>query len=101
MPKGGPRPGAGRPPGSRNRRTRELQERLDRLGIDPVGALIRVAQCAEAEGDLTLAEKCWRGLLPYAGPRPTMLRQVPAGPDSVPASTSIELPSWWRPGRAS
>jgi hypothetical protein len=99
MPRGGKRPGSGRPPGSRNQRTKELQERLDRAGCDPISALIRLAQHAEAEGDLTLAEKCWRGLLPYAGPRPTMLRQVSAVPDSAPAVT---LPSWWKPsGRAS
>jgi hypothetical protein len=92
MPKGGRRPGAGRPPGSRNRRTRERTERLDRLGLDPITALARLAQHAEAEGDLVLAEKCWRGLMPFAGPKPTMPRQVPAGPDSASA---ITLPSWW------
>src|SRR3954451_15347187 len=96
MARGGPRPGSGRPRGSRSRRTVEMTERLDRLGLDPLAALARLAQHAEAEGDLTLAERCWRGLLPYAGPRPTMLRQVPAGADHAP---EIQLPSWWRPGR--
>jgi hypothetical protein len=98
MLKGGLRPGAGRPPGARNRRTREMTERLDRLGLDPIAALARLAQHAEAEGNLALAERCWSGLLPYAGPKPTVLRQVPPGPDHAPA---VELPSWWRPGRAS
>jgi hypothetical protein len=83
MPKGGARPGSGRPPGSRNRRTREMTERLDRLGLDPIAALARLAQHAEAEGDLALAERCWSGLLPYAGPKPTVLREgflPPEGP---------------------
>jgi hypothetical protein len=101
MPKGGLRPGAGRPPGARNRRTREMTERLDRLGLDPIAALARLAQHAEAEGDLTLAERCWSGLLPYAGPKPTVLRQVSAGPDSASSAPAVTLPSWWKPGRAS
>jgi hypothetical protein len=63
-----------------------MTERLDRLGLDPIAALARLAQHAEAEGDLTLAEKCWRGLLPYAGPKPTPLRQVLPGPDPAPAA---------------
>ena len=86
MARGGPRPGSGRPQGSRNRRTVEMTERLDRLGLDPIAALARLAQHAEAEGDLTLAEKCWRGLLPYAGPKPTPLRQVLPGLDPAPAA---------------
>ena len=75
-----------------------MTERLDRLGLDPIAALARLAQHAEAEGNLALAERCWSGLLPYAGPRPTMLRQV--GPDAA-STPAVELPSWWRPGRAS
>src|SRR3954465_13731475 len=106
MARGGPRPGSGRPRGSRNRRTVEMTERLDRMGLDPIAALARLAQHAEAEGDLTLAEKCWRGLLPYAGPKPTppagFSAQVSPQPASAPAVAAVELPSWWRPtGRAS
>src|SRR4051794_41928173 len=93
MARGGPRPGSGRPRGSRNRRTVEMTERLDRLGLDPIAALARLAQHAEAEGDLTLAEKCWRGLLPYAGPTPTPLRQGLPGPDPPPAPAG-GLPAW-------
>ena len=98
MPRGGPRPGAGRPPGARNKRTREMAERLDRLGLDPIAALARLAQAAEAEGDLDLAERAWRGLLPYAGPKP--LRQSLPGPDPDPAP-EVDLPAWERSGRAS
>jgi len=101
---GGKRPGSGRPAGSRNKRTREMVERLDRLGLDPISALARVAERAEAAGDLDLAERCWRGLMPYAGPKPTVPRQnapTPDKPTAASASTPVvELPSWWRPGRA-
>ena len=77
-----------------------MTERLDRLGLDPIAALARLAQHTEAEGDLALAQRCWSGLLPYAGPRPTMLRQGLPGPDAA-STPAVELPSWWRPGRAS
>jgi hypothetical protein len=84
-----------------------MTERLDRLGLDPIAALARLAQAAEAEGDLALAERCWHGLLPYAGPRPTPPSisrpempppaiSLPEMPQSAPA---IELPSWFQPGR--
>jgi hypothetical protein len=71
-----------------------MTERLDRMGLDPIAALARLAQHAEAEGNLALAERCWSGLLPYAAPRPTVLRQVIPGPAPAPTSR-VELPSWW------
>jgi hypothetical protein len=86
MPRGGRRPGAGRPAGARNKRTQEMIERLDRLGLDPIAALARLAQHAEAEGNLDLAERAWRGLLPYAGPRPTPPRAA------SPVAPAIPLP---------
>jgi hypothetical protein len=98
---GGKRVGSGRPAGALNKRSREMVERLDRLGLDPIAALARLAQHAEAEGNLALAERCWRGLMPYAGPKPAVPRQVLPGPDSASSAPAIELPSWWRPGRAS
>jgi hypothetical protein len=78
-----------------------MTERLDRLGLDPIAALARLAQCAEAEGNLALAERCWSGLLPYAGPKPTppsMSRLETPQPAPAPAP-AIELPSWFQPGR--
>jgi hypothetical protein len=71
-----------------------MTERLDRLGFDPITALARLAQHAEAEGNLALAERCWSGLLPYAAPKPTVLRQVIASPDPASAP-AVQLPSWW------
>src|SRR6187551_1052278 len=103
MPKGGARPGSGRPPGSRNRRTREMTERLDRLGLDPIAALARLAQHAEAEGDLALAQRCWSGLLPYAGSRPTLPREgfsaLEKGPPAEGISRPEKTPASAIPGR--
>jgi hypothetical protein len=90
MPRGGPRPGSGRPPGARNRRTREMTERLDRLGLDPIAALARLAQ--HAEGNLALAERCWSGLLPYAAPRPTLPREGFSVPEKGLPTEGISCP---------
>jgi hypothetical protein len=61
-----------------------MTERLDRLGLDPIAALARLAQHAEAEGNLDLAERAWRGLLPYAGPRLAPLREGFSAPEKGP-----------------
>src|SRR3954449_8195758 len=92
MARGGPRPGSGRPRGSRNRRTVEMTERLDRLGLDPIAALARLAQHAEAEGNLDLAERAWRGLLPYAAPRPTVPREGFSVPEKGLPAEGISRP---------
>src|SRR3954463_13567460 len=92
MPRGGSRVGSGRPPGSRNKRTLVMTERLDRMGLDPIAALARLAQHAEAEGDLALAEPCWPVLLPYAAPRPTLPREGFSAPEKGPPAEGISRP---------
>ena len=67
-------------------------ERLDRLGLDPIAALARLAQHAEAEGNLDLAERAWRGLLPYAGPRPTLSREGFSAPENERPAEGISRP---------
>ena len=60
---GGKREGAGRPKGSRMRRSDELAERLISEGRCPVEALVRLAERAEAEGDLTQAIGAWKSVI--------------------------------------
>jgi hypothetical protein len=43
MPRGGPRPGAGRPPGARNKRTVELLRAVETGGITPLDSVAAVA----------------------------------------------------------
>jgi len=105
MPRGGPRPGSGRPPGSRNKRTLELISKLDAMGCDPALELMRLGRKAEAEGNLDLASRAYAVLMRYRWPMPAELLALrkessPASPQSAPAP-AVELPSWWRPGRAS
>lgn len=42
MPKGGPRPGAGRPKGSRNKRTQEQEQAVEESGMTPLEYLTSV-----------------------------------------------------------
>jgi hypothetical protein len=59
----------GRPKGSQNRRTLDIEQRLDRIGCDPIEGLARIGRQAEEEGDLRLAADCYRHLAPYIAPR--------------------------------
>ena len=43
MPSGGKRPGAGRPKGATNKHSREISERLDAMGVDPIEAMAWIA----------------------------------------------------------
>ena len=61
---GGSRPGAGRPKGSRMRRSDILADRLLSNGKCPVEALVRLAEKAEAEGDLSQAISALKGIVP-------------------------------------
>ncbi|MCT2538759.1 hypothetical protein [Sedimentimonas flavescens] len=67
---GGKREGAGRPKGSRMRRSDALAEKIVAAGLCPVDALIRLAERAENEGDLGQAIGAWKSILPYIYPRP-------------------------------
>ena len=66
MPRGGIRPGAGRPKGSKNKRTIALLERLEELNFDLIGGLVDMAENSEDEKIRLEARKT---LMPYAYPR--------------------------------
>jgi hypothetical protein len=65
MARGGRRPGAGRPPGSRGQKSADLAARLDELNCDPAEGLARIAARAEAAGDLDLACRAYATLMPF------------------------------------
>lgn len=67
---GGKRAGAGRPKGSRSRRSEAVAEKLLALGKCPVDALIRLAEEAEADGDRSQAINAWKTILPFVYPKP-------------------------------
>lgn len=85
MPRGGPRPGAGRPKGSPSARTEAVRQLFERLSTErpnyhPVLALIDLADKAEAEGNLPLARDCHSAAAPFIVPRP---RPVEIDPDGA------------------
>jgi hypothetical protein len=52
--KGGANPGAGRPKGSRNKRTLELQRQIEESGLTPLAYLLSVMRNEQAEEPLRL-----------------------------------------------
>tara|TARA_R110002051_G_scaffold170789_1_gene241328 strand:+ start:6243 stop:6611 length:369 start_codon:yes stop_codon:yes gene_type:complete len=74
---GGKRDGAGRPKGSRMRRSEELAEKLIASGKCPLEALVRLAEQAESEGDISQAVNAWKSALPYIYPRPKAIEVAP------------------------
>ena len=77
---GGKREGAGRPKGSLTRRSEILGEALLANNNCPVGALMRLAEKAEAQGDLGQAIGAWKSIIPYVYPKP---KAVEVEPESV------------------
>src|SRR3954452_4313785 len=75
MPKGGRREGAGRPRGSRGRRTRESTARAEALGPTPLEVLLESMHAARAEGERAEAGDCAKAAAPYVHPKlaPTSL----------------------------
>jgi hypothetical protein len=67
--RGGARAGAGRPRGSVNKRSEEIEAKLQALGCDPAEGLAKIASEAWAEGDKDLAARCFTSLLPYIFPK--------------------------------
>ena len=80
MPKGGPRPGAGRPRGSRGRRTREAVAKAEALGPTPLEVLLVSMHAARAEGERAEAVECAKAAAPYVHSKPA--------PTSAPAAVS-------------
>lgn len=64
---GGKRPGAGRPKGSKNKRSLEIQERLDELGVDPIEGMAVIAMDPTTSPELKLS--CYKELAQYVAPK--------------------------------
>ena len=86
MPSGGLRLGAGRPKGSRGRRTKSVEERLARHGVDPIEVLVGIGLEAREAGDLTLAASVFKELARYLYPQ-----RKAADPVAVQAPQILEV----------
>jgi hypothetical protein len=65
--KGGARPGAGRPKGSTNKRSQEIQDRLDDLGVDPIEGMAMIASDPTSTPELKY--QCFKELAQYVAPK--------------------------------
>jgi hypothetical protein len=68
MPKGGPREGAGRPRGSRGKRTRASIAQAETLGPTPLEVLLE-SMLAAHEGERAEAVDCAKAAAPYVHPK--------------------------------
>jgi hypothetical protein len=71
MPKGGPREGAGRPRGSRGKRTRDSIAKAEALGPTPLEVLLVSMHAARAEGERAEAVEYASIAAPYVHPKVT------------------------------
>src|SRR4051794_6698111 len=69
MPKGGRREGAGRPRGSRGKRTREAVPEAGALGPTPLEVLLESMHAARAESERAEAVECAKAAAPYVHPK--------------------------------
>src|SRR3954454_8947133 len=96
MPKGGSREGAGRPRGSRGKRTAESVAKAEALGPTPLEVLLESMLAARAEGERAEAVDCAKAAAPYvhsklaptSPPRPSSMKPTIAC-YSMPNSSSL------------
>ena len=69
MPKGGPQPGGGRPKGSLNKRTKEIQEKALAGGSTPLEVMLQAMHAHQLKGDLDKAAERAKDAAPYMHPR--------------------------------
>jgi hypothetical protein len=67
--KGGARPGAGRKPGSANKKTREIADKAAQDGITPLEVMLEAMREFRVKGDLEKAASVAKDAAPYMHPR--------------------------------
>ena len=70
----------GRTKGTPNKRTLEVQERLQELGCDPIEGMVRIGTAAEQRGEYQLAGQMYKELAQYVAPK-RRVTQHSADPD--------------------
>ena len=95
---GGKREGAGRPKGSRNRRSTDIQARLDELGIDPIEGMALIAANRTDElgikddVPLNLRAQMYKELAPYVAYRLKAV-EMSVEPSDAPTEITVRLVS--------
>lgn len=87
MPRGGRRPGAGRKPGGRNRKSREIADRATAEGITPLEVMLETMRFHHSKGELDAAAEVAARAAPYCHPR---LSTIEVGGSGGPPIRMIE-----------
>lgn len=66
--------------------TREVSERLEVLGLDPISGLARIGIRAEAAGELAIAKSCYAELAQYVYPKRRAVEHSGPGGGPIPIS---------------
>lgn len=75
MAHGGKRPGAGRPRGGANKKTREIADRAASEGITPLEVMLKAMRDAYEGGNMDDAARYARDAAPYTHPRLQQIEQ--------------------------
>ena len=87
--KGGKRPGAGRPKGAINKRSKELTERLDDLGVDPIEGMAMIS--ADPTTSPELKFQCFKELAQYIAPKRKAVEQHTTGDVTIEVGNFQDL----------
>ena len=85
MSKGGARPGAGRPKGQANKRSKEISDRLEQLNCDPIEGMAMIANDTSLDHGLRLT--AFKELAQYVAPK----RKAVDVDASIDGNVSIEV----------
>jgi len=87
--RGGKRPGAGRPKGAINKRSKELTERLDELGVDPIEGMAMIS--ADPTTSPELKFQCFKELAQYIAPKRKAVEQHNTGDVTIEVVNYADL----------
>ena len=87
MPRGGRRPGSGRPRGSANRRTREIADRAAEEGLTPLEYMLQVMRDDEAVP--ARRDDMAKAAAPYLHPRLQAVEDAKAKPEEPDRKVQI------------
>jgi hypothetical protein len=88
VPRGGPRPGAGRKPGGRNEKTREVAEKAAAEGITPIEVMLHAMRQHHEAERFDAAARIAKDAAPYIHPRLASVEL--SGPGGGPVPVTLE-----------
>jgi hypothetical protein len=90
MSHGGKRAGAGRKKGSAGKKTLAIEDRLSKLGCDPIAGMAKIAEEAMLIKDYQLAGSMYKELAQYVAPKRKAV-EVSGNNEAPLAISNIEL----------